>query len=68
MKVSNEGKNYSRALNRMRKDPMMKQLMKAQPEDIIDWWNNTATNAQKDDLMLRMVITLTWLVKQVDFE
>ena len=68
MKVSNEGKNYSRALNRMRKDLMMKQLMKAQPEDIIDWWNNTATNAQKDDLMLRMVITLTWLVKQVDFE
>jgi|19_taG_2_1085344.scaffolds.fasta_scaffold00062_78 hypothetical protein len=63
MKITLQGDNAQRCLQKMRKDPMIRNLLTRSPEEIINWWNNKATAQQKDNMMLRITLLVAGLVR-----
>ena len=62
MKVNLQGEATNRSWVKARRDPMIQNIMKRQPEEIVNWWNG-ATAQQKDDLMLRVVLLSAGLAR-----
>jgi hypothetical protein len=63
MKISVKGDAQQRTMEKILKDSMVNNLMTKSIEEIIDWWDNTATPAQKDAMTLRLMLLVSGLMR-----
>lgn len=64
MRLDLQGAPGERALKRAARDPIIRNLLTRQPEEIIQWWTTEATMEEKDRVMLRIVLLVGGLARR----
>jgi len=60
--ISRQARNFEKAQKRIKDDALLKNLLTRTPDEVITWYS-TATPQQKDDVILRLILVVQFLLK-----